>query len=341
MKAMEYTTAEITTLGSVAGLIATTLRACGCDPEPLFVAAGLDSDRITDPNARFPMPRMQKLWKLAIEDTGDPCLGLTAARQFQPALLHGLGLAWLVSDTLLDAFGRLVRYARLINSALLFRLEEQPDSIDLITVLPESLPPDFEYAATDLGIAAFLRMCQITAGHPMLPRHVTLQRPQPYCLAQFEEMFGVSIEYGAPVNRLCFDRQALTRHLSSANPELARINDQVVMDYLARFDRDSIAMQVRSKIIHQLPDGIPKQETIADTLHVSLRSLQRKLKEEDTSFKNLLEETRRQLALQYLRDSRRSIGEITYLLGFSEPSNFTRAFRRWTGKSPVQYRMTG
>jgi hypothetical protein len=233
---MGYTTPEITTLGSVAGLIATTLRACDCDPEPLFVAAGIDLSRATDPHARFPMMRMQKLWKLAVEATGNPCLGLTAARLFQPALLHGLGLAWLVSDTLLDAFGRLVRYARLINSALLFRLEEHP----------ESLPPDFEYAATDLGIAAFLRMCQITAGHPMLPRHVTLQRPQPYCLAQFEEMFGVSIEYGAPVNRLCFDRQVLTRHLASANPELARINDQVVMDYLARFDRASIAMQVRA-----------------------------------------------------------------------------------------------
>ena len=131
------------------------------------------------------------------------------------------------------------------------------------------------------------------------------------------------------------------RHLASANPELARINDQVVVDYLARFDRDSIAMQVRSKIIHQLPDGIPSQEAIADTLHVSLRSLQRRLKEEDTSFRDLLEETRQQLARQYLRDGRRSIGEITYLLGFTEPSNFTRAFKRWTGKSPAQYRATG
>jgi AraC-like DNA-binding protein len=338
---MSHPMPEITTLGSVAGLIATTLRARGCDPEPLFVAADLDLDRATDPNARFPMLRMQKLWRLAVAATGDPCLGLAAARGFQPAMLHGLGLAWLVSDTLLDAFGRLARYARLINSALHFRLEEQPDSIDLVAVLPEILPSDFEYAATDLGIAAFLRMCQFTAGQPILPRHVTLQRPQPYCLAQFEEMFGVSIEYGAPVNRLCFDRQQLTRHLASANPELARINDQVVMDYLARFDRASIAMQVRSKIIHQLPDGIPTQGAIADTLHVSLRSLQRRLREEDTSFKDLLEETRQQLAVQYLRDTRRSIGEITYLLGFSEPSNFTRAFKRWTGKSPAQYRMTG
>jgi AraC-like DNA-binding protein len=338
---MEYTAPEITTLGSVAGLIATTLRACGCDPEPLFTKAGIDWDRITDPNARFPMQRMQKLWKLAVEATGDPCLGLTAARQFQPALLHGLGLAWLVSDTLLDAFGRLVRYARLINTALDFRVEEQPDSIDLVTVLPEVLPPDFEYAAIDLGMAAFLRMCQITAGRSITPRYVTLQRPSPACLARFEDIFGTSIKYGALVNRLCFDRDLLTRPLASANPELARINDQVVTDYLARYDRDSIAMQVRSKIIQQLPDGIPRQEVIADTLNVSLRSLQRKLKEEETSFKNLLEDTRQQLALHYLRDTRRSIGEITYLLGFSEPSNFTRAFKRWTGKSPLQYRITG
>jgi AraC-like DNA-binding protein len=341
MQTMSCSTPEITTLGSVAGLIATTLRACGCDPEPLFVAAGLDSDKITDPNARFPMLRMQKLWKLAIEATGDPCLGLAAARQFQPALLHGLGLAWLVSDTLLDAFGRLVRYARLINNALDFRLEEQPDFVYLVIVLPKTRPPDFEYAALDLGMAAFLRMCQITAGHHLLPRHVSLQRPEPPCPAQFEEIFGPSIDYRAPSNRVCFDRQLLTRHLASANPELARINDQVVVDYLARFDRASIAMQVRSKIIHQLPDGIPTQETIADTLHVSLRSLQRKLKEEDTSFRDLLEDTRQQLALQYLRDSRRSIGEITYLLGFTEPSNFTRAFKRWTGKSPAQYRLNG
>ena len=336
---MNYSIPEITTLGSVAGLIATTLRAAGQDPEPLIVAAGLDAEQLADPNTRFPMLRMQKLWKLAIEASGDPCLGLVAARQFQPAMLHGLGLAWLVSDTLLDAFGRLTRYARLINSALDFRLEEQADAI-LVTMLPEVLPPDFEYAALDLGMAAFVRMCQITAGHPVRPLHTTLQRSKPACFERFDEFFGESIEYGAPINRLCFDRQLLTRHLASANPELARINDQVVVDYLARFDRASIAMQVRSRIIHQLPDGIPRQEAIADTLHVSLRSLQRRLKEEDTSFKDLLEETRRQLALQYLRDSRRSIGEITYLLGFSEPSNFTRAFKRWTGKSPAQYRMT-
>lgn len=93
-------------------------------------------------------------------------------------------------------------------------------------------------------------------------------------------------------------------------------------------------MQVRASIIERLPDGRPNQEDIAQTLNTSLRSLQRRLKDEDTNFKALLTETQQKLALHYIKNSSRTIGEITYLLGFSEPSNFTRAFKRWTGKSP-------
>jgi len=126
--------------------------------------------------------------------------------------------------------------------------------------------------------------------------------------------------------------------LSTAQPELARLNDQTVIDYLARCEHSNLAMQVRAKIIEGLPDGRPSQGDIAQTLNTSLRSLQRRLRDEDTNFKNLLSETRQQLALQYMRDTSRSIGEITYLLGFSEPSNFNRAFKRWTGKSPGEFR---
>ena len=123
-----------------------------------------------------------------------------------------------------------------------------------------------------------------------------------------------------------------------ANPELARLNDQTVVDYLARCDSASITMQVRSRIIELLPDGRPDQEAIAASLHLSLRSLQRRLQGEKTTFTDLLNETQQQLAIQYIRESHRSIGEITYLLGYSEPGSFTRAFRRWTGKSPLQFR---
>ena len=173
---------------------------------------------------------------------------------------------------------------------------------------------------------------------PILPVHVALQRPPPPCKDEFADIFGPSIEYGATVNRLCFDSEQVSQPLTSANQELARINDQAVAAYLARFDRDSIAMQVRSKIIEYLPGGVPRQGNIAEVLQMSLRSLQRRLKEEETSFKDLLEDTRKALAVKYLRESHRSIGEIAYLLGFSESGNFNRAFKRWTGKTPGEFR---
>jgi AraC-like DNA-binding protein len=330
---------KITTLSSVAGLLAQTLRACDCDPVPLFARAGIDLGVSTDPNARIPTTRMVTLWRLAIEATGNPCLGLVAARQFQPAVLHGLGFAWLASDTLQDALSRLVRYSRFINESIDFQLEDNTDTLDLVIDVPETLLNGV-YAGADSGLAIFLRMCQMTVGQPILPVRVTMQRPTPPCIEEFEAVFGPAIEYGAPAYRLCFDREVVTTPLTTAQPELARLNDQTVVDYLARFDRANITMQVRSKIIEQLHDGAPKQEDIAGTLHVSLRSLQRKLKDEHTSYKALLENTRQQLAMQYLRESQRSIGEITYLLGFAEPSNFTRAFRRWTGQSPGEFRMS-
>ena len=335
---MTQSHAGITTLGSVANLLAQALRSRDIDPEPLFAAAGIDMPATSDPDVRVPTTRMQTLWRLAVDASGDPCLGLAASRHFQPAALHGLGFAWLASDTLHAALERLVRYSRFINTVTDFRLEKTADSVDLVIRISREAWPDFVPAAVDLAMAAFLRMCQITAGNAIMPLRVSLQRPQPACASDFVEIFGPDIRYGAPDNRLCFDRTLVEAPLSMANPELARLNDQTVVDYLARCDNASITMQVRSKIIELLPDGRPGQEAIAASLHLSLRSLQRKLQNEDTSFTTLLNETQRQLAIQYIRESHRSIGEITYMLGYSEPGSFTRAFRRWTGKSPMQFR---
>ena len=328
---------EITTLSSVAALLDVTLRDLGHDPGPLLQRAGIEPTAVGNPNVRIPTVQMQALWRLALEETGEPALGLIAARHFQPAALHGLGFACLASDTLHDVLGRLVRFSHFIIALPEFSLEEYSDTVDLRMTLPD-LGPDFVHASVDLGTAMFLRMCQITAGHDILPVHTSLQRPTPGDIRPYNEMFGSNIDFETMSNVLSFERSQALKPLSTAHPELARMNDQTVIDYVARFDRDNITMQVRSKIIEQLPEGRPNQGDIAVKLNTSLRSLQRRLRDQDTSFKELLTNTQQELALTYIRDSSRSIGEITYLLGFSEPSNFTRAFQRWTGKSPGEYR---
>ena len=318
-------------------MVVQTLRSQGHDPAPLLDNAGIRMADCSDPNLRIPTAKLQRLWRQAVELTGDPAFGLQVARRFQPVALCGLGFAWLASDTLHDALARLVKYSHLINVLPDFRLEDSDDRVDLVIQIP--VPgPRIEAAATDAGLAIFLRMCQITAGDDIMPVHVAMQRPEPAVKRPYENMFGASIEYAAPAHRLSFDATRVNARLATANPQLARLNDQTVIDYLARYEYSSLTMQVRARIIERLPDGRPCQGDIAQTLNTSPRSLQRRLREEETNFKALLNDTQQELALQYIRDSNRTLGEIAYLLGFSEPSNFTRAFKRWTGKSPGEFR---
>lgn len=331
------TAGNYTMMGTVAAVIAQTLRTIyDCDPEPLFREAELDMALLSNPDTRYPGDRVQHLWQLAVDASGDPCFGFVVGEQVQPVVLHGLGFSWLASDTLRDALIRLVRYSRLISTAANMQLQDTDDGLDLVLLPPEGvkLTPAFQ----DAGMSGFLRMCRLTAGDEIDPAHVSLKHPRPGCDSKLQAYFRAPIEYDAANNILSFSKQLVDTPLTNANPGLARINDQSVVDYLARFDRDSLTMQVRSRIIERLPDGTPNQGTIAQSLNVSLRSLQRKLNNEETSFKALLESTRRELALHYIRETHRSLGEITYLLGFSEPSNFTRAFKRWTGVSPHEYR---
>jgi AraC-like DNA-binding protein len=126
--------------------------------------------------------------------------------------------------------------------------------------------------------------------------------------------------------------------LATANPELVRVNNRIVTDYLAQLDRGDLGMRVRSQLIEHLPGGHANEAEIASMLNVSQRSLQRKLKEQGISFTRLVENTRRELGLQYVRDPQHSFNEIAFLLGFSEPANFSRAFKRWYGKTPTEYR---
>src|SRR5262249_21770434 len=122
--------------------------------------------------------------------------------------------------------------------------------------------------------------------------------------------------------------------LPTANPVLLRVNEQVLTHYLAGLASTELAVRVQSKVMHLLPSGEVEEETIARSLNLSRRSMQRKLSREGVTFRQLVDNTRKQLAEQYLKDSTLVVSEVAYLLGFSEVSSFSRAFRRWTGSAP-------
>ena len=110
--------------------------------------------------------------------------------------------------------------------------------------------------------------------------------------------------------------------MDGTNPQLAQLNDQLMISTLAKLNRNNIEQRVKAAIIEQLPSGNISQEMVADALHMSVRNLQRKLKNIDTSFRELLDEIRRELAKQYVTGSDVNLSEVTFLLGFSESSTF-------------------
>lgn len=324
-------------ISSWALLVAKALDAAGQDSQAVFRSAGLDPARLLNPDARYPTEGMCRLWRLSVQATGDPYFGLKVAGFWHPTTLNALGYSWMASDSLRDALARMERYGRLVTTVAQMTLEESGEHFDfrIRALLPRSEVPD---EAVDAGLATFVAMCRMSFGRDFNPLRVVTQRPAFDDPTPYVEYFRAPVEFSAPENVLCFSKGQLETHLPTANPRLARVNDQVITEYLAQFDKGSTSMRVRSKLIDLLSAGNVTQQDVADGLHMSLRTLQRKLGEESTSYKELLEETRRELANQYLRQGCLSVSEVTYLLGFSEPSNFARAFKRWTGRTPSEFR---
>ncbi|MCP4233196.1 MAG: AraC family transcriptional regulator, partial [Aestuariibacter sp.] len=320
-------------------LIAKAIDSYACDSEQIFTKAGLDYSRLRDPVARFSFPAVRRLWVLACEATEDPCFGLTVAKYWHPTTLHALGYSWLASNNLEEAFERAVRYSRIINTAAngILKTEKSVNAYRLIIDTNRFNPPPVP-ASIEAAMAMLIVMTRAAYGEEFRPLRVSLQSDKPACADRIRDFYRAPVSFSQAENALWLDPEVASRPLATANPELVRINDRIVTDYLAQLDRSDVTMRVKSELIGRLSGGRSSEEDIATSLNISQRTLQRKLREQGKTFTGLLETTRRELSLQYVRDPQYSFSEITFLLGFTEPGNFSRAFKRWYGKSPTQFR---
>lgn len=330
-------TQHATSLSSWARTIKLALDQQGIDSLSLFQQAGLDPKVLNDPNGRYPLPGTTRLWELAIQASGNEALGLIVSRYVQPTTFHALGYSLMASASLKAAFERLARYFRIVTDAggLEFEAKAQGYCFRMTPQAGEVQPSP---AALDAFMAVNLRMCRALAGRDFKPLRVRLQRPEPADRSPYEQLFQAPIAFGADETAMDFARAPMEATLPQANPELARHNDEILLRYLARHGHDNLAEQVRACIVDSLSQGEPAQEQVARQLNMSLRNLQRKLKESGTSYSQILDQCREELARSYLLDASYSVGEITYLLGFSDTSSFSRACKRWTGLSPSTFR---
>ncbi|MEH6588943.1 MAG: AraC family transcriptional regulator [Halioglobus sp.] len=308
----------------------------GLDPEPLFAKHGVGKDEIFDSGARVAYSLVDSLEAEVRSLVDDPFFGIREAEYFRPAHIGPLGFAWLASTNLNEALKRLQRYAKVINDHLEIDVNCNDE---VITVTMTDVGPSADTYQRDLGsLAVLVRMCRFLCGDKWNPLGVSIAHDEPADTSYFFSYFRCPVIFGAASNHVLLDAVQAQERITGADEHLAQLNDHIVVRYLAQRSKEDVVSRARVAILDSLGDGGATEASVAETLHISSRQLNRKLHDENTSFRALLMQSRLELAEQYINDSTLSLTEISYLLGFSEASSFSRAFRRWTGVSPTQAR---
>ncbi|MDN3640933.1 AraC family transcriptional regulator [Simiduia curdlanivorans] len=323
-----------TTLTSWAVLIWQELESRGLDARRYFRACGLDSAKMSEAGARYPTAAMTQLWTLCIEQTGDAGFGAAVGARWNATTFHALGMAWLASSSLQDGLARFGRYGRLIADALSIDVSESGAVIRMTLNADGRAHP----AAIDAAMAALVRMCRLLVGEGFTPLAIELVSVTAEKSTALADYVQCPIHYQAVSNCVLFDRADVMRSLPTGNAALGQANDAVALAYLSSLDKSQWSARVIKVIDDALAAGKVTEANVAEALNSSVRNLQRKLADEKTSFGALYENLRKEKASQYLAIGKLSLNEIAYLLGFSDPANFTRAFKRWYGQAPSVYR---
>lgn len=326
--------------------LAEAVRSLGHDPQALLEQYGLDNARRAEPGARLSIARYMRLGHAAIQLTEDPALGLRmgALSRFSHAGLAGVTAAQ--APNVREAARTLVRYEALYGSNYRGHSSFNEDAggawLSFYSISPYNAYNRF---VVDSIIAGWIRQLSDLAGQPIAADSVEIEFPAPDYGAQYEPLSTAAVKFQADGNRLRLGHASLAlrnpQHCASTWRQMLALCERE----LEQLTRTRSLSERISAILGPLLNkgGInggrePDLEEVAARLNLPTWTLRRKLAEEGTQFRTILNETRRDLAVTYIRDTELAFGEIAYLLGFASAEAFQRAFKRWNGQTPGEFR---
>ena len=310
----------------------------GASAAVLAASAGIDVHALDDRDARVPLARYIALLRAAKEACRDPALALHYGEALDIAELSIVGAMSGMTSTIAGGIAQLNRYSRLIvdfggAAADRFVVEHRGDEVWLVDTRRN--PND----APELTESAFARMAAMTRRHLGAPFAVAMHftHPAPAYRAEYERIFRAPLFFDSDRNAIVLRAEWLMQQ-TKATPgarHLAQVVSAHADELLERLERTkSVRGRVESELLPMLRGRGANMIAVARKLGMTRQTLFRKLKAEGVTFEQVLDELRRTLALHYLGEQRASVGETAYLVGFSDPAAFSRAFKRWTGKSP-------
>ncbi len=251
------------------------------------------------------------------------------------------GLAWKSAPNLRGSFVRSERYGRVLGNAETYSIEKSPEGAYF------SLEKDGDGSlgmllSNETSICAVATLCREVSAGPFSPQGMFFKHSARDDPSVYAAHFGCPVHFASDRDALLLSEESLEVPNKVGDATIAAFFDRYLEGELAKLTpRTSLERQVRQSVSQMLSEGVPTISSIASTLAMSARTLQRRLSDEGYTFQNLVDQARRDLAKQLLRETDYSLAEIAFLTGFAEQSGFTRAFKRWSGQTPRSYRIDG
>lgn len=312
----------------------------GLDIQVALSAAGLDAALLADHGQRIPCTSHERLLAALIAQSADPLFGLHAARFVQPGSWSVLGYITMNCATLGEAMSRIVPYEKLVGEMGSSRLEMAGDHLHLIWHCHHAQAEVRRHMVENV-LASWLLYARWLTSTERAPREVWFQHEQPAGtrLEPYQQLFGCPVRFAQPSNALLVPLDILELPLRQADANLLHTLEAHALALMAGLDDDEpLPQRVKNALRLLLKDGLPRKERVAEKFAMTVRTLQRHLQQAGTSYQQILDELRQELAEHYLLHSDLAVQDIASYLGFTEARSFHRSFKGWTGQTPGEFR---
>lgn len=308
----------------------------GMPPEAFEHRIGVHPNQITDPDERIPMGSVLKLFEVAVDLTGNPALALQLRKHTGLRYVHFVVSLAQYSSRLLESAFLISRYARLISDADRFDIFEKDDEIKI--VYSNNFPEYRNKWIPEHHFSLMVDVIRSLVGRKTDPIEVKFRHRAPEYTTTYNNIFKAPIMFQQPEDLIVFKKHDFLRPITSHDPNVeAALKNYAELSLQKISRRGSLEEKVSQHIMNGLPYGGISIKQVAQAMHMDTSTLYRQLKAEGTTFKSVLLKTRQELAKNYLRQGMTG-AQIAYLIGFSEPAAFQRAFKRWFDINPGKYR---
>lgn len=328
--------------GKLLQTVHTGMVNAGLDVNAIYARIGFDSRKLSEQELRTPNELQAAFWQAVESVSGDADIGLRLCPHLPLYRGEVIDYLFLSSPTFLDGCKRSFKYLRLVSDALNVRLDERPDGSYAATFEMGSgnLAPSLRHSEICVVYSVIQFVHSTTGKFFRPPQYVKLRCSRRSPLDEYERAFGCPVSFDNPETMVGFDRALLDYRSPYGDPELVRLHEELAEKRLSRLERQDLIDSIRKLLAQRLELDGCSLEDVAKELKIPARRLRFELECAGTSFSQLLTEFRYALARRLLARTDERIENIVYLTGFSEPSTFYRAFKRWSGMTPVQYRET-